>query len=91
MAGSFQYPHEIDAVIDALGLDLDPVMKRRVSDVIAMLAENDLAVAQAMGGGFGSVPTLDADPAQPVDGMVWINTTDDAFRVRHGGVTHDLT
>ncbi len=88
---TFALPHDIEAIFDSLKIDLDPKMKRRVTDALAQLVENNRAIetrATAATGIFG--PILTADPASPADGQAWINATAGKARVRINGLTADL-
>jgi hypothetical protein len=38
-----------------------------------------------------SVPRYTADPANPEEGWVWVNTATNQLKVRYNGVTHGMT
>lgn len=89
---AFELPNDAESIIDELGLELDPRMRRKVSDAIAMLVENNRAIEDRLSGGpFGFFPIVEADPAAPGEGQVWANATDDSFRIFLNGTVREIT
>lgn len=86
----FSMPHDVQSIIDSLKLDLDPKMKRRISDAVSALAERDRAVEDRLTSSPGVFPIYTTDPAVLVDGMAWINSTAGKVRARVNGLTVDL-
>lgn len=86
----FSMPHDFESIVDSLKLDLDPKLKRRVSDALALLQERDRAVETRFTGSPGLFPIYTTDPAVLVDGMSWINATTGLVRARVNGVTVNL-
>lgn len=37
------------------------------------------------------IPVMTADPASPVNGQMWVNSTSGTFKIRIGGVTKTVT
>lgn len=86
----FSMPHDVEAILDGLKLDLDPKMKRRISDAIAQLVERDRAIEDRLTGTPGVFPIYTTDPPVLTDGMSWINATLGLVRARVNGATVNL-
>lgn len=86
----FSMPHDFGSIVESLKLDLDPKMKRRISDALAQLSERDRAVEDRLTSSPGVFPIYTTDPAVLVDGMAWINSTAGKVRARVNGATVDL-
>ena len=88
----FELPNDVEAILDELQLDLDPAMRKRVSNAVAMLLENNRAIEDRMSASpFGFFPVVEADPSAPAEGQVWANSTSDSVRIFLNGTTRDFT
>lgn len=86
----FSMPHDIESIIDSLKLDVDPKLKRRISDAVAMFFERDRAVEDRLTQQPGTLPLYTTNPSVLQDGMQWINQTTGKVRARVNGLTVDL-
>ena len=87
---SVTLPHDVQAIVDSLKLEIpDPALRRRISDAVAMLVQNNRAIEDGSGS-FVTFPVLQADPASPQDGQAWVNSTLGKVRARVNGATVNL-
>lgn len=81
--------HNAEAIVDELGLGglLTKEQMRRVETAIGMLNENTDDLTRFLANTSQRAPVYSADPPQPVDGEMWINSTTNQFKIRKNGST----
>jgi hypothetical protein len=87
MTEAYSVPNSPAAVVEQLGLNLTKEQERKLEDAIALVQQNNNSLEDFLGNTTQRIQLLTAEPAQPLDGETWVNTTLNEFHIRMAGVT----
>lgn len=89
----YQQEHTAEAMFQALGIsqNLTKEQLRRIAEVLSMADDNAFGLEQFLGGTSQTIPIYSSDPPVLTDGMTWINSTTNQYKIRKNGVTSVIT
>ena len=85
--------HSINAIMQQLKPLVEKLSdedKKYLQKAIGLQEQNETTLESAVNVASNGWAVVDSDPASPVDGQAWVNSTDGKARIRIGGVTVDL-